>query len=119
MTPTLADLQHARQQVALEQHRRRYLGDAWAWVAECVWTVDELDPESPVKPFPVAVCIACARYLGHCDRAACPGWAPRPAVALESGHRSEAIAARLTERRRHARPEALALGSATPAGVRP
>jgi hypothetical protein len=45
-------------------------------------------------------------------------WAPRPAVALEIGHRADAIAARLTGRRRPARPEALALGSATPAGVR-
>jgi hypothetical protein len=33
-------------------------------------------------------------------------------------HRSPAIAAQLTGRRRHARPEALALGSAAPAGVR-
>ena len=79
MTPTLADLQHARQQVALEQHRRRYLGNAWAWVAECVWTVDELDLESPVKPFPVAVCIGCSRYLGHADRAVCPGCGQPPA----------------------------------------
>jgi hypothetical protein len=44
-------------------------------------------------------------------------WAPRPAVALEIGHRADAIAG-LTGKRRHARPEALALGSAPPAGVR-
>jgi hypothetical protein len=79
-TPTLADIQHASQQVALERDRRRYAVDAWAWVAECVWTVDELDPQSPVKPFPVAVCIGCARYLGHADRAACPGCGQPPAA---------------------------------------
>jgi hypothetical protein len=87
MTPTLADLQQARQQVALEQHRRRYLVDAWAWVAECVWTIDELDAQSPVKPFPVAVCVPCGgRYLGHVDRAACPGCGrpPAPLAYLET-----------------------------------
>jgi hypothetical protein len=38
-------------------------------------------------------------------------------VALEIGHRADAIAG-LTGKRRHARREALALGSAPPAGVR-
>jgi hypothetical protein len=86
MTPTLVDLQQASQLVALERDRRRYAVDAWAWVAECVWTVDELDPESPVKPFPVAVCIGCSRYLGHADRAVCPGCGqpPAPLAYLET-----------------------------------
>ena len=78
MTPTVADLEVARGEVVRERHRRRYVGDARAWVAECVWTVDEPDSRSPVKPFPVAVCIECARYLGHGDRAACPGCGQRP-----------------------------------------
>jgi hypothetical protein len=79
MSPTVADLEAARQEVARERHRRRYVGDAWAWVAECVWTVDEVDSQHPVKPFPVAVCIGCARYLGHADRAACSGCGQPPA----------------------------------------
>jgi len=50
----------------------RYRRDAWAFVRECVTTVDELDAERPIKPFPVGVCPRCARYLGHPDGNQCP-----------------------------------------------
>jgi hypothetical protein len=30
-----------------------------------VWTVDELDPRTPVKAFPVAVCLGCGMYAGQ------------------------------------------------------
>ena len=50
----------------------RYRRDAWAFVRECVLTVDELDPEHPVKPFPVAVCLPCQRYLGDETARECP-----------------------------------------------
>ena len=51
---------------------RRYQGDAWAWVRECVTTTDELDGQTPIKPFPVGVCMRCERYLGHPDGGRCP-----------------------------------------------
>ena len=51
---------------------RRYQADAWTWVRECVTTVDELDPQNPIKPFPVGVCVRCQRYLGHPDGGRCP-----------------------------------------------
>jgi hypothetical protein len=41
----------------------RYRRDAWAFIRECVVTVDELDAEQPLKPFPVAACVPCGRYL--------------------------------------------------------
>jgi hypothetical protein len=67
-----ADLDHL-------EMTRRYRADAWTWIAECVWTVDELDPANPIKPFPVAVCAACGVYVGHAQRAACPRCGQRPA----------------------------------------
>jgi hypothetical protein len=86
MTPTVADLAVARQQVTREQDRRRYVGDAWAWVAECVTTVDQLDPAHPIKPFPVGVCVACTQYVGHAQRTTCPqcGARPSPLTYLET-----------------------------------
>jgi hypothetical protein len=46
-------------------HRaERYRVDPWAWLRDCVTTVDELDATNPIKPFPVAVCRPCARYVG-------------------------------------------------------
>lgn len=42
----------------------RYAADPWAWLSACVTTVDELDAATPIKPFPVAVCRPCARYVG-------------------------------------------------------
>ena len=85
MSPTMADLERARQQVTHEQQRRRYAGDAWAWLGECVSTIDELDPVTPVKPFPVAVCGPCRIYLGHAHRVRCSrcGGATRPMQYLE------------------------------------
>jgi hypothetical protein len=41
-----------------------YRGDCWRWIRECVWTKDEADAAEPLKPFPVAVCLPCRRYLG-------------------------------------------------------
>jgi hypothetical protein len=68
-----------------EQHRRRYLEDPWAWVSECCFTVDELDAVHPIKPFPVAACVSCRKYLGHADREKCPqcGEPPKPMAYLE------------------------------------
>ena len=54
-------------------YEQRYHADAWAWVTECVTTIDELDPQNPIKPFPVGVCLRCQRYLGHPDGGRCPG----------------------------------------------
>jgi hypothetical protein len=51
----------------------RYRRDAWAFVRECVLTVDELDPRTPVKAFPVAVCGGCQRYLTAAQEPQCPG----------------------------------------------
>jgi hypothetical protein len=68
-----------------EAHRRRYAKDPWAWLTECVTTIDELDPAQPVKPFPVAACRACARYLGAVDGARCErcGTVAAPLAYLE------------------------------------
>jgi hypothetical protein len=65
---------------------QRYRADAWAWIAECVSTVDEMDARTPIKPFPVAVCVACGVYVGHAQRAACPqcGRPPAPLAYLET-----------------------------------
>jgi hypothetical protein len=41
-----------------------YRADPWAWLSDCVTTVDELDAANPIKAFPVAVCRPCARYVG-------------------------------------------------------
>jgi hypothetical protein len=64
----------------------RYREDAWAWITECVSTVDELDAGTPIKPFPVAVCPPCGVYLGHRARAQCPrcGGRPAPLTYLET-----------------------------------
>src|SRR5262245_52120563 len=47
--------------VEKEQACRR---DPWTWLALAVTTIDEVDPASPVKPFPTHVCASCARYHG-------------------------------------------------------
>jgi hypothetical protein len=57
----------------------RYREDAWTFVKECVFTVDELDPRTPVKAFPVAVCIACGQYAGEATAEACVRCGERPA----------------------------------------
>jgi hypothetical protein len=61
----------------------RYRDDVWAWISECVTTVDELDPQTPIKPFPTRVCVRCAIYLGGrddaCDRCGDP---TRPLIYL-------------------------------------
>ena len=49
----------------------RYRRDAWAWVSELVTTVDEADGKNPLKPFPVAVCERCERYMGYGERGRC------------------------------------------------
>lgn len=87
MSPTVADLERAREQVTREQHRRRYAGDVWAWISECVSTIDELDPVSPVKPFPVANCVPCRRYLSHAQRLRCPHCQGPPAPLSTSDPR--------------------------------
>jgi hypothetical protein len=73
-----ADLDHV-------ETLQRYRADAWAWISECVTTVDELDARTPIKPFPVAVCVPCTQYVGHAQRVACPrcGARPAPLVYLE------------------------------------
>jgi hypothetical protein len=68
----LGDLAQAQADLDRVDAERRYRADAWTWVKECVWTVDELDPRTPIKAFPVAVCLACGRYAGH-DAAAVGG----------------------------------------------
>jgi hypothetical protein len=45
--------------------------DPWIWLSTCVTTVDELDPSTPVKPFPTHVCVTCARYHGGLDVRQC------------------------------------------------
>jgi hypothetical protein len=55
-----------------EARRRRYAKDPWAWVCEAVWTTDETDRVTPIKAFPVAVCVPCHRYLGGALEPACP-----------------------------------------------
>ena len=64
--------------------------DTWTWISECVTTVDELDPQTPIKPFPVAACVACRRYLGHAQRTRCPqcGGPPSPLAYLASSRDS-------------------------------
>jgi len=81
----LADLDTLRTQLRQLQDEARWRRDAWAFVSECVTTVDELDAVSPIKPFPVAVCAPCERYVGHVDRLRCPrcGAAPAPLAYLE------------------------------------
>jgi hypothetical protein len=44
--------------------RRSFERDPWLWIRRCVWTVDEIDKATPIKPFPVAACVACRRYAG-------------------------------------------------------
>ncbi|HJY45275.1 MAG TPA: hypothetical protein VJ301_11685 [Propionibacteriaceae bacterium] len=43
----------------------RYRKDVWAFVRECVITIDEVDARAPLKPFCVAVCLGCVRYFGE------------------------------------------------------
>jgi hypothetical protein len=68
-----------------EAHRRRYAKDPWAWLTECVTTIDELDKTTPVKGFPTSACVRCQRYLGHQNRERCPecGGATTPLAYLE------------------------------------
>jgi hypothetical protein len=74
-----ADLDHV-------ETLQRYRADAWAWIAECVSTVDEMDAHTPIKPFPVAVCPPCGVYVGHAERDRCPrcGGQPAPLTYLET-----------------------------------
>lgn len=82
----LADLTNLRTELRQLQDEQRWRRDAWAFVSECVSTIDELDAVTPVKAFPVAVCVPCERYVGHGDRARCPGCGavPSPLAYLES-----------------------------------
>jgi hypothetical protein len=66
------DLQAVEADLTRIDAEARYRRDAWSFIRECVTTVDELDPETPIKPFPVGVCVRCQRYLGHPDRQRCP-----------------------------------------------
>lgn len=68
----LGDLVQLRQDLTRLRDEARWHADAWAFVSELVTTVDELDPVTPIKPFPVAVCRRCAIYLGHAARTRCP-----------------------------------------------
>jgi hypothetical protein len=94
-TLTYEHIEAAAPEYEREAHRRRYAKDPWAWLTECVTTIDELDPAQPVKPFPVAACRACARYLGAAEGAACGrcGGPTAPLAYLrhlaESWHRAE------------------------------
>jgi hypothetical protein len=71
--------------VAFRADLARWRARAWAFVAECGWTYDEADLAHPIKPFPVAACVPCRRYVGHEDTARCPdcGGTPRPLRYLE------------------------------------
>jgi hypothetical protein len=94
-TLTYEHIEAAAPEYEREAHRRRYARDPWAWLTECVTTIDELDPAQPVKPFPVAACRACARYLGAAEGACCGrcGGSAAPLAYLrhlaESWHRAE------------------------------
>src|SRR4029453_6218733 len=55
----------------------RYREDAWAWITECVSTVDELDAGTPIKPFPVAVWAPWGFCGGQRAGARCPAWGGR------------------------------------------
>jgi hypothetical protein len=44
----------------------------WTWITACVTTVDELDPLTPIKPFPTHVCPEHARYAGGPEATPCP-----------------------------------------------
>ena len=65
------DLAGVRRDLGRLEAEGRYRGDAWAWIKECVWTVDEVDAEETIKPFPVAVCVGCNRYMGHREGGRC------------------------------------------------
>ena len=55
--------------------RRAYARDVWTWIVSCVSTVDELDPSTPIKPFPSQVCPEHARYAGGPIPLQCPACA--------------------------------------------
>ena len=59
-------------EVAAIHRAETYRRDPWAWLTACVTTVDELDPVTPIKPFPTAVCRPCARYVGGDVSHPCP-----------------------------------------------
>jgi hypothetical protein len=42
--------------------RTPYHEDAWKFVRDCVWTLDEARPEEPVRQFPSGACKACGIY---------------------------------------------------------
>jgi len=52
--------------------RESYARDVWAWITDCVTTVDELDPATPIKLFPTQVCATHAQYAGGLIPRACP-----------------------------------------------
>lgn len=52
------------QALAWSRRLLAYRADCWTFIRESVWTKDEADVAEPVKPFPVAVCLSCRRYLG-------------------------------------------------------
>lgn len=73
--------------------------DCWAWIADCVWTRDEARPQEPIKPFPVAVCLDCRRYVGQAEARTDLAWPGPPAPLRVAGrcgreptHRLEPIA---------------------------
>jgi hypothetical protein len=61
----------------------RYRDDVWAWISECVTTVDELDARTPIKPFPTRVCVRCSTYEGGVETTCIRcGDATRPLIYL-------------------------------------
>ena len=65
------DLQAVEQDLTRIDAEARYRAEAWSFIRECVTTVDELDPVTPIKAFPVGVCRGCQRYLGSAEETRC------------------------------------------------
>src|SRR5262245_19769030 len=66
--------------------------DPWYWLATAVSTVDEVDPTSPVKPFPTHSCPVCARYHGGLATQPCCGTSTRELIYLKQLARQFATA---------------------------
>lgn len=58
LTGWLEDLEQVEAKIANQR-------DVWHWLSSSVWTVDELDPHRPIKPFPTGVCTSCNSYVAH------------------------------------------------------
>jgi hypothetical protein len=69
----LDDLETLRADLMVAERAVAHAQDPWHWLATAVTTVDELDPQTPVKPFPTHVCVRCGRYYGGLTARMCCG----------------------------------------------